>query len=198
MNKKKTIRKTSPAAVSSKRGAKRDYARLLKTIEATHTQMVGLAAGVVNQALLFRNWLVGAYLVDFEQNGSDRAKYGDKLLATLASDLAVRKVAGFSISALERCRRFYLAAPQLSTMIPSTVLTKLTDTMPFGIPSTLLLCSDRDGTEVEFATAGMDNKLFVSRYLTALPSAEQLKALVEGDRARLAALAPKNKKMETK
>ena len=33
------------------------------------------------------------------------------------------------------------------------------DLPPVGI----LLCSDRDGTEVEFATAGMDNTLFVSR-----------------------------------
>ena len=32
------------------------------------------------------------------------------------------------------------------------------DLPPVGI----LLCSDRDGTEVEFATAGMDNTLFVS------------------------------------
>ena len=37
-------------------------------------------------------------------------------------------------------------------------------------------------------------RLFVSRYLTALPSAEQLKALVEGDRARFAGPAPKRKK----
>jgi hypothetical protein len=36
---------------------------------------------------------------------------------------------------------------------------------------------------VEFATAGMDQKLFVSRYLTALPSAEELEALIEADRA---------------
>ncbi len=53
------------------------------------------------------------------------------------------------------------------------------DNPPVGI----LLCSDKDGAEVEFATAGMDQKLFVSRYLTALPSVEQLKARLEHDRA---------------
>ena len=36
---------------------------------------------------------------------------------------------------------------------------------------------------VEFATAGMDQKLFVSRYLTALPTVEQLKTFLERDRA---------------
>ena len=49
-------------------------------------------------------------------------------------------------------------------------MTAAGDNPPIGI----LLCSDRDGTEVEFATAGLANKLFVSRYLTALPSAEKL------------------------
>jgi predicted nuclease of restriction endonuclease-like (RecB) superfamily len=53
------------------------------------------------------------------------------------------------------------------------------DNPPVGI----LLCTDKDGTDVEFATAGMDQKLFVSRYLTALPSAEELEALIEADRA---------------
>ena len=52
------------------------------------------------------------------------------------------------------------------------------DNPPVGI----ILCSERDHTRVEYATAGMDNKLFVSRYLVVLPSADQLRALVERDR----------------
>ena len=58
------------------------------------------------------------------------------------------------------------------------------DNPPVGI----LLCSDKDSTDVEFATAGMDQKLFVSRYLTQLPSPEQLKAFLERDRAQINAL----------
>ena len=42
------------------------------------------------------------------------------------------------------------------------------DNPPVGI----ILCSDRDEAAVEFATAGMDQKLFVSRYLVALPSVQ--------------------------
>ena len=49
----------------------------------------------------------------------------------------------------------------------------------------LLLCSGKDATKVEYATAGMDRQLFVSRYLVALPSPEQLRALIEADRAAL-------------
>ena len=55
-------------------------------------------------------------------------------------------------------------------------------------PVGIILCSDKDHTKVQFATAGMDNKLFVSRYLTALPSAEQLQRFVETDRARVEAV----------
>ena len=52
------------------------------------------------------------------------------------------------------------------------------DNPPVGI----ILCSDRDQTRVEYATAGLDNQLFVSRYLVALPSAEELRALIQHDR----------------
>ena len=41
-------------------------------------------------------------------------------------------------------------------------------------PVGILLCSDKDHTKVQFATAGMDNRLFVSRYLTVLPTAADL------------------------
>jgi predicted nuclease of restriction endonuclease-like (RecB) superfamily len=54
------------------------------------------------------------------------------------------------------------------------------DNPPVGI----ILCSDRRQTTVEFATAGMDNRLFVSRDLVALPKPEQLEALIEADRAQ--------------
>ena len=55
-------------------------------------------------------------------------------------------------------------------------------------PVGILLCSDREHAKVEFATAGMDNKLFVSRYLVVLPSEEQLRRFLETDRARTEAL----------
>ena len=56
------------------------------------------------------------------------------------------------------------------------------DQPPVGI----LLCSDKDETKVEYATAGLDRKLFVSRYLVELPSAEKLRRFVEADRAQIA------------
>jgi hypothetical protein len=54
------------------------------------------AARAVNRHLTLRNWFIGAYIVEFEQNGEDRASYGQELLPRLAGDLPPLNEAGFS------------------------------------------------------------------------------------------------------
>lgn len=49
------------------------------------------------------------------------------------------------------------------------------DNPPIGI----LLCTGKDSTLVEYALAGMDNNLFVSKYLLELPSVEEMRAFLE-------------------
>ena len=51
--------------------------------------------------------MTGAYIVEFEQNGKDRAKYGAHLLETLAKDLKARCVGGMGTSILERSHRLF-------------------------------------------------------------------------------------------
>jgi predicted nuclease of restriction endonuclease-like (RecB) superfamily len=46
-------------------------------------------------------------------------------------------------------------------------------------PVGLILCTDKKETRVNYATAGLDQQLFVSRYLVALPKPEELQALIE-------------------
>ncbi|MBI3462798.1 MAG: DUF1016 family protein, partial [Planctomycetes bacterium] len=111
---------------------KKDYAGLLKAIESANAQMVGRAAAVVNQALVLRNWLIGTYLVEYEQGGSDRAKYGARLLEQLAKDLATRGVKGLGRSILERCRVFFLIYPQIVTAISETGSAELVPALPAG------------------------------------------------------------------
>jgi len=89
------------------------YTQLVKAIDAASQQLLGRAATVVNQALVIRNWLVGAYIVEFEQNGEDRAKYGDRLLLRLADDLDKRTVSGLGLSMLKSTRNFYFLYPQI-------------------------------------------------------------------------------------
>jgi DUF1016 N-terminal domain len=50
--------------------------------------------------------LIGAYIVEFEQNGLDRAAYGDHLLERLAEDLSAPGLSGFSQTNLRNFRWF--------------------------------------------------------------------------------------------
>ena len=90
-----------------------NYAALIKAINSATTQLQGRAAAAVNQALVIRNWLVGSYLVEFEQKGRDRAKYGTRLLEALAHDLAKTGARGFTAAVLRSCRLAYTLYPQI-------------------------------------------------------------------------------------
>jgi len=52
------------------------------------------------------------------------------------------------------------------------------DNLAIGI----LLCTEKGKKLVEYATAGMDNQLFVSKYLVELPKIEQLEAFILKER----------------
>ncbi len=54
-------------------------------------------------------------------------------------------------------------------------------------PVGLILCSERSATRAQYATAGIDQQMFVSRYLTALPSVERLQKWVDEDREAIEA-----------
>ncbi len=91
-----------------------NYSNLVKAIKATTAELQGRAAAAVNQALVLRNWLVGAYIVEYEQAGKDRAKYGTELLESLAADLKKRQVKGLGDPRVLRdCRSLYLTYPQI-------------------------------------------------------------------------------------
>ena len=86
------------------------YTDLVKNVEHTHSVFFNHAVNAVNQALTIRNWLIGYYIVVYEQNGNDRAKYGKKLLQSLAEKLNRR---GLSYRNLNLFRKFYLVYPEI-------------------------------------------------------------------------------------
>jgi hypothetical protein len=49
---------------------------LVDTIQHTHLSFQQKAIKAVNINLTLRNWLIGYYIVEFEQKGKDRAQYG--------------------------------------------------------------------------------------------------------------------------
>ena len=101
-----------------------NYNALVESIVALHRESSSRAALAVNWWLILRNWVIGAHLVEFEQNGEDRAKYGAGLLTQLAHDLKRGSVSGSSAEMLGRMRLFYRAFPQLRAQIPSSVMTE--------------------------------------------------------------------------
>jgi len=87
------------------------YELLISSIAEVHARTQAGAAGAVNRYLTLRNWLIGAYIVEFEQNGEDRANYGQQLLPRLARDLKKRRIPGCSAEMLGRTRVFSALTP---------------------------------------------------------------------------------------
>ena len=64
-----------------------NFHSLVETIQQTHHALQAQAVRAVNMGLTLRNWLIGFYIVEFEQKGEDRAEYGDKLLLKLSQKI---------------------------------------------------------------------------------------------------------------
>jgi hypothetical protein len=56
------------------------------------------------------------------------------------------------------------------------------DNLPVGI----ILCADKNETLVRYATTGLAHHIFVSKYMTSLPSEHELKNIIRDEQARLA------------
>ncbi len=59
------------------------FNKLVTSIIDINTKAGNFAKSAVNQLLTVRNWVIGYYIVEYEQNGKDRAKYGTNLLVNL-------------------------------------------------------------------------------------------------------------------
>jgi predicted nuclease of restriction endonuclease-like (RecB) superfamily len=84
-----------------------NFEQLINSIESTHVQLSTQAVKQVNNLQTIRNWLIGCYIVEFEQNGEDRAAYGQKLMENTAKNLA--HIKGMAISNLRNFRQFYIS-----------------------------------------------------------------------------------------
>ncbi len=93
------------------------FNELVRAIQELHQRLQQSAVNAVNQSLTVRNWLIGFYIVEFEQNGKDRATYGDKLIDKIAAELI--HIKGIDKRSLFRFRQFYLSYPQIADAIPT-------------------------------------------------------------------------------
>ena len=89
------------------------FTELIHIIAETDTALKQRALLAINQSVTFKNWLTGFYIVEFEQNGEDRAKYGEKLLQNISDELINSGKKGYSYRNLRLNRQFYLTYPQI-------------------------------------------------------------------------------------
>ena len=94
------------------------FEQLVSSIEQTHNHFQQQAAKAVNVSLTIRNWLIGFYIVEFEQNGTERAAYGEMLIQKLVDRIQVK---GLGETNLKTMRLFYQAYPFLDATIRSLI-----------------------------------------------------------------------------
>lgn len=90
------------------------FETLVGRINLIQDALQAQAAHAVNLSLTARNWLVGYYIVEFEQHGKDRAQYGEKLLKQLAISINRR---GLGERRLYEYRLIYQIYPQLGSVV---------------------------------------------------------------------------------
>ena len=91
-----------------------DFNGLVGRIQRMSAALQQDALMVINRGVTSRAWLTGYYIVEYEQHGKDRAKYGEGLLVRLSHELGSGE---FALSTLKNYRAFYLVYPELGRPI---------------------------------------------------------------------------------
>ncbi len=90
------------------------FDELAQLIGTVHHDSYDSAVKAVNRIATVRNYVIGFYIVEYEQNGSDRAVYGARLIKKLAEKINKR---GLNETLLKNCRRFYMLYPQVNAFL---------------------------------------------------------------------------------
>lgn len=106
-----TLKNLAKSLISNENSS---FEELSKSIVNIHQQTQTSALKAVNQLFTLRNWLIGCYIVEYEQKGSDRAVYGDKLLKKLEERVQTK---GLNETLFRISRRFYLLYPQFRNLL---------------------------------------------------------------------------------
>ena len=108
------------------------FSDLASIIQTTHDAAQSSAVRAINRMQTMRNWLIGYYIVEFEQHGKDRAEYGAHLLKKL-EERVDRK--GLNVTLCQTSRNFYNLYPQMEGLfvqneIYSTLSNKSGNSIP--------------------------------------------------------------------
>lgn len=106
-----------------------EFELLADSIKQINDKASSAAKSAVNQLMTLQNWAIGYYIVEYEQDGSDRAEYGSHLLKNLEKQIDQK---GMNYTLFKACRQFYKVYPQIGSTVSSKF--KLPD---FGKGSTV-------------------------------------------------------------
>lgn len=92
------------------------YQLLLEKIGSTLQQGRENAILSINRTIVITNWNIGKYIVEYEQQGNEKAIYGSETLKKLSIDLTQTYGKGFSRSNINRMRSLYISYPNCATL----------------------------------------------------------------------------------
>ncbi len=108
---------------------------VVTNIQQTNSFFLDKVHRQVNTALTLRNWIIGYYIVEYEQSGKDKADYGVGLFKAIAKRLLKMGVKSLQERNLYLCRDFYRAYPQILQTVSAK--SYLVDFKPFAILQTV-------------------------------------------------------------
>ncbi|MBU4485321.1 MAG: DUF1016 family protein [Candidatus Delongbacteria bacterium] len=108
---KAKITKANTSKANTSKAKKLNFKSLVKNLENINREFSYQAKMAVNTSLTLRNWFIGAYIHEYELNGSDRAKYGDKIFAEL--EKALKNISNCMRRQLYEYLGFFKAYPQI-------------------------------------------------------------------------------------
>ena len=162
-----------------------DFDGLVAHIQQTQDVLQNNARLVINRHVTAKAWLTGYYIVEYEQKGADRAKYGEQLLKKLAEKLKDKKT--FSYRTLRLYRQFYLVYNRLglpikkylcgNLSIGQSVIAKLKSSQNEGLiiwQSVIAKSSDVVGNEVWVDPQKLFDKLSFTHLAAILPISDPL------------------------
>ena len=94
-----------------------DFKELIIALSSINEELREQSIRAVNTSLTLRNWFFGFYILEFEQNGKDRAEYGKALLANISSEMKGLAIPNTDERELRRYRQFYIAYPAAANLI---------------------------------------------------------------------------------
>lgn len=96
-----------------------DFNQLVTSLLKISQDLKEQSISAVNTALTLRNWFFGFYILEFEQNGTDRAEYGKSLLAKISKEMKDLRIPNTDERELRRHRQFYVAYPGAYKLLAS-------------------------------------------------------------------------------